>query len=84
MNSQPKPSENGAIMLTKLEWGVVLSLLASAGSIIFSAGIIWTTVQQHDREILMLKAKADENTDRLARIETKLDIVISDQLKGTQ
>ena len=84
MNSQPKPSENGAIMLTKLEWGVVLSLLARAGSIIFSAGIIWTTVQQHDREILMLKTKADENTDRLARIETKLDIVISDQLKGTQ
>lgn len=84
MNNQPKPTENGAIMLTKLEWGVVLSLLASAGSIIFSAGIIWTTVQQHDREILMLKTKADENTDRLARIETKLDIVISDQLKGTQ
>lgn len=84
MTNQPKPSENGAIMLTKLEWGVVLSLLASAGSIIFSAGIIWTTVQQHDREILMLKTKADENTDRLARIETKLDIVISDQLKGTQ
>ena len=84
MTNQPKPSENGAIMLTKLEWGVVLSLLASAGSIIFSAGIIWTTVQQHDREILMLKTKADENTDRLARIETKLDIVISDQLKGAQ
>ena len=84
MSIQEQSKENSAVMLTKLEWGVVLSLLASAGSIIFSAGIIWTTVQQHDREILMLKAKADENTDRLARIETKLDIVISDQLKGTQ
>lgn len=84
MSNQEQSRENGAVMLTKLEWGVVLSMLASAGSIIFSAGIIWTTVQQHDREILMLKTKADENTDRLARIETKLDIVISDQLKGTQ
>lgn len=82
MNNEPQPPASGGGILTKLEWGVVLSLLASAGSIVFSAGIIWTTVQQHDREIIALKMKSDENTDRLARIETKLDIVISDHMKG--
>jgi hypothetical protein len=63
-------------VMTKLEWGVVFSVLASAASILFSAGVVWTTVQVHEREIAALKASRDETTDRLARIETKLDILL--------
>jgi hypothetical protein len=63
-------------IMTKLEWGVVFSVLASAASILFSAGVVWTTVQVHEREISALKASRDETTDRLARIETKLDILL--------
>ena len=62
--------------MTKLEWGVAFSVLASAASIVFSAGVIWTTVKIHDNRIISLEAKADGNTDRLARIETKLDLLI--------
>lgn len=69
--------------MTKLEWGVVLSLLSSAGGLVFSAGIVWTTVQQHDREIIALKVKSDENTDRLARIETKLDLLLEERKRET-
>lgn len=70
-------------ILSKLELGVVLSLITSAGSVVFSAGIIWTTVQQHDREIIALKLKSDENTDRLARIETKLDLLLDERKRET-
>lgn len=65
--------------MTKLEWGVIFSLLASAGSILFSAGIVWQKVQANDVRIATLETSADKNTDRLARIETKLDIIIFDQ-----
>ena len=55
----------------------MLSLIISAGSIVFSAGIVWTTVQVHEREITALKVKEDDKSDRLARIETKLDLVLA-------
>jgi hypothetical protein len=63
-------------VMTKLEWGVVFSVLASAGSIVFSAGVIWTTVKVHDAQIAELRNKDSQNTDRLARIETKLDLLL--------
>ncbi|MXO66248.1 hypothetical protein [Altericroceibacterium endophyticum] len=67
---------NRNIVLTKLEWGVVFALLSSAGSIIFSAGIVWQAVQQNSAEISTLKTSRDDSIDRLARIETKLDLVL--------
>lgn len=65
--------------MTKLELGVVLSLLASAGSIVFSAGFVWSTLQEHGRDISQLKTNDSSNVDRLARIETKLDVILSDR-----
>lgn len=67
-------------IMTRLEWGVLFSVIVSAASLIFSAGVVWTTVQTHDRDIATLKAKDAINTDRLARIETKLDLVLAGQL----
>lgn len=68
-------------MMTKLEWGVLFSVIVSAASLIFSAGVVWTTVQVHDRAISELKAKDGATTDRLARIETKLDILITGRIE---
>lgn len=73
------PQEETRSAMTKLEWGVVFSVLASAGSILFSAGIVWSKVQTHEAAIAELKAKGDATTDRLARIETKLDIILADR-----
>lgn len=64
------------LTLTGIELGVAISLLLSAGSIVFSAGVIWTTVQTHERDIEELKSKRADTVDRLARIETKLDIAL--------
>ena len=66
-------------LMTRLEWGVLFSVLASAASLIFTAGVVWTTVQTHDRDITALKARDAATTDRLARIETKLDIILADR-----
>ena len=71
--------EGVAGFMTKLEWGVVFSVIVSAASLIFSAGVVWTTVQQNTQEIAILKANRDETTDRLARIETKVDIILSER-----
>lgn len=71
--------EGVAGFMTKLEWGVVFSVIVSAASLIFSAGVVWTTVQQNTQEIAVLKANRDETTDRLARIETKVDIILSER-----
>jgi len=83
MGDEQSDERQNAIM-TKLEWGVVFSVLASSASIIFSAGVIWTTVQQHEREIAFLKANDASGTDRLARIETKLDIVVSEYVDSAK
>lgn len=67
--------------ISKLEWGVLFSVIASAASIVFSAGVVWTTVKVHDSRIAQLEAKADANTDRLARIETKIDLLVGERAK---
>ena len=65
--------------MTKLEWGVLFSVIVSASSLIFSAGVVWTTVQIHEKEIGQLMEGDRSQTDRLARIETKLDLILSNK-----
>lgn len=76
--TQPKQEDIPAVM-TKLEWGVVLSFLVSSASLVFSAGVVWTKVQVHDAAIASLNQTQVGNADRLARIETKLDIILADK-----
>ncbi|MFC0686285.1 hypothetical protein [Novosphingobium clariflavum] len=73
------PQEETRSAMTKLEWGVVFSVLASACSIVFSAGVVWSKLQMHEAAIAELKGKDGATTDRLARIETKLDIMLADR-----
>lgn len=67
--------ETRAVM-TKLEWGVLISICASSASLIFTAGVVWTTLQLHDKEINQLQSADHDQVDRLARIETKLDLIL--------
>ena len=69
------------IIMTRVEWAVVFSVLASAVSLVFSAGVIWTTVKVHDVKIDALERQQSVNTDRLARIETKIDLLIGERGK---
>lgn len=49
--------------LKRAEWGVVLSLIVSALNLAWTAGVVWTQVQDHDR--------------RLAKIESRLDDMVT-------
>lgn len=69
-------------MMTKLEWGVIFSILAASVNIVFSAAVVWTTVQVHDRDIDALKTQSAGDVDRLARIETKLDLILTERAQG--
>lgn len=65
--------------------GIIVTLLISLAGFTFNVGVVWTTVQQHGRDIDELR-KHDEAqalresgaNDRLARIETKLDLLLGD------
>jgi len=77
----------------KLEIGVIVSLLIAASSAIFSYAVVYTTVQQHDRDIIEIRQRHERDvmeirqqessvTDRLARIETKLDLLVAGASPG--
>lgn len=72
----------GLKTMSRLEWGVLFSVIVSAASLIFSAGVVWTTVQVHDRAIQELRSKGDSTTDRLARMETKIDLLLVREQMG--
>lgn len=62
---------------TLVEWGVIASLIMSGGGLVFSIGVLWADVQQHARDIDGLKQHDTDQIDRLARIETKIDLLIA-------
>lgn len=69
-------------MMTKLEWGVIIAILTASANIVFSAAVVWTTMQVHDRDIETLKRQSAGDVDRLARIETKLDLILSERARS--
>lgn len=66
----------------KTDWAVVFAVVTSAASLVFSAGIVWANDQKQDADIAALKASDRSAYDRLARIETKLDIILADRKGG--
>jgi hypothetical protein len=64
------------IALGKLEWGVIASLLISACSAIFSAGIVYGAVQDHEKRLVRIESRSDTENERLARIESKLEFLV--------
>lgn len=59
----------------------VMNLLSVAGpTALVTAGVVWggfkVTLNGTKERVAKLEAKADDHTDRLARIETKLDTLI--------
>lgn len=64
--------ESQGTRVNRAEWGVILSLLLSAASIVFSAGVIWTTVQQQAIDIRDLKSKSDSQAEKLTRIDANV------------
>lgn len=68
--------------LTLTEIGVIVSLIISIGTVLFTGGIVYAQVQEHGVSITELKTKDASTTDRLARIETKIDLML--QRRGVE
>lgn len=65
--------------LTLTEIGVIASLLLSAFTGVFTLGVIYGDVQRNKDDIATLKPQVANVTDRLARIETKIDMILADK-----
>ena len=75
MSDEPK------IALGKMEWGVIISLLFSGGTTLFTAGILYGDVQNHERRLVVVESKSEGVSERLSNIEGKLDFLV-DQYKN--
>lgn len=76
------------ISIGRLEWGVIVAVLLSAFSAVFSAGIVYGDVQAQEKRLLTVEAKtavieAQGNlaNQRLASIEADLRWLV-DQYKS--
>jgi hypothetical protein len=68
--------ERPKIALGSLEWGVIISLFVSGASAIFSAGVVYSTVREHESRIVKVEARSEGVSERLASIESKLEFLV--------
>ena len=59
--------------VNRAEWGVVVSLCLSAGSVIFSAGILYQSDQEQGRRITAVEARADVQTNRTDVLTVRIE-----------
>lgn len=69
MTATNDPQRKGAIV-SRVEWGVITSLLISALTSAFTFGIIYGQVQRNDTRITKLETGASEVLSRISNIET--------------
>jgi hypothetical protein len=71
MTISDDPQRKGA-SVSRVEWGVITSLLISALTSAFTFGIIYGQVQRNDTRITKLETGASEVVTRLSNVETQL------------
>ena len=72
MQDEPDEAPTPRSLMTKLEWGVVFSVLASAGSIVFSAGVVWGDLRDHERRLEIQEVKMDGIIPKVERIDANV------------
>ncbi len=72
MQDEPDEAPTPRSPMTKLEWGVVFSVLASAGSIVFSAGVVWGDLRDHERRLEIQEVKMDGIIPKVERIDANV------------
>jgi len=63
--------------LGKQEWGVILSMLISAGTLIFSVGVTWGTVSDHERRLGIVEREDREVGKKLAAIDANVQFLVN-------
>ena len=65
------------ITLGNLEWGVIVALLLSAGTTLFSAGILYGDVRDQDRRLTAVEAETKDSVTKLAAIEANVQFLVN-------
>lgn len=65
------------ISVGKLEWGVIIAVMLSLSSSVFSAGILWSRVENHEQRLVKQEVRTESVGERLAGIESKLDFLVA-------
>lgn len=58
--------------VTRSEWIAGAAFLLSAGSIVWTGGVIFGQVQEHDRRIIAVEDKLDSIVPRIERIDANV------------
>jgi hypothetical protein len=54
----------------------MITLIMSLGTTIFSAGILYADVRDHERRIVIVESKNEVVLERLTRMESNLDFLV--------
>jgi len=71
--TDPQPSPETAV--TRSEWISGAAFLLSASSMIWTGGVIYGQVQEHDRRIVAVESKLDSIVPRIERIDANVTIL---------
>lgn len=74
MHHEPEPAPAS---LGKLEWGVILSMTISAATLIFSVGVTWGTVTDHERRLEAIEKEDREVAKKLAAIDANVQFLVN-------
>jgi len=61
--------------VTRSEWIAGAAFVLSAGSVIWTGGVIFGQVQEHDRRIVAVESKLDSIVPRIERIDANVTIL---------
>lgn len=67
----------GSVPLGKLEWGVILSILTSAVSLGYTAGIVWNDVRAQERRITAIELETKAASPKIAAIEANVQFLVN-------
>jgi len=61
--------------IRRVEWGVILALTVSGANLAWTAGVVWQSVQEHDRRLIAIEAKYDAMAQRIERIDANVQFI---------
>lgn len=75
MTQQSDILEKAETGVKRAEWGVVISLIMSAGTLLFSAGVVYGSVTDQNRRLSVVENKLETQTLAITRIDANVSFL---------
>lgn len=75
MSNDLMPVSEVSRKLTLTEWGVVISLLTSAGVGIFTLGVVYAQVNQNTARLEKIEPKVEDISRRIERVDANVEFL---------